>query len=128
MHSLDLSLVKMINKIHANILNQGYKVRLVNEYLETNNLLICCKEYKKITDTRVSTLMQKVFSEATSIEKYPILIIREVKKKPLVYYINSDGEIDSISYDTWRTQALPLEKEKISFSKKKKPEIPIYIG
>ena len=90
--------------------------------LETNNLLIECKHYKKVTDKLIVKWMQKIYNEAIPIGKYPLLIVKENYKEPRVYYYNKDMEISYLTYQFWLDNALMDEVNTV------KKEIPSYIG
>lgn len=89
--------------------------------LETQNLLIECKHYKKVTDKMVNNWMQKIYNESSPLGKYPILIVKENYVPIKVYYLDKNMQILYLEYSYWLTKF--LESEKV-----KKPEIPSYIG
>jgi len=90
--------------------------------LETNNLLIECKHYKKVTDKMIVKWMQKIYNEAMPLEKYPLLIVKENYKEPRVYYYDKNMEINFLTLDFWLNNALLSEVSTV------KKEIPSYIG
>jgi len=98
--------------------------------LETYNLLIECKHHKKATPKLILNWMNKIYREAIAVDKYPILIVKENYKAPLVYFINTNGDLEDIGYDVWKNAALPLEKERIEFTSPPeiKKDAPWYIG
>lgn len=130
---------KFENQVYDEIRGLGYWIRKNKGSgnaddnkgdLETYNLLIECKHHKGVTDKQIMEWMEKIYTEATNVNKFGILIVKENYIKPIVYYIaDEDGGIGSISYDDWLKFKLPMEKQPVQFMKKvEKKDIPSYIG
>lgn len=93
--------------------------------LETKNLLIECKHHKSVTIKQVNEWMNKIYTEALPLGKYPILLVKENYKPIKVYYVGQDSKIYFMPFDKWVTDALPYERQE---EYKPRTDIPSYIG
>ncbi len=101
------------NKIYDDIRKKGLWVRKNkgsgNTFdnagdLETEEFLIECKHYAKITTKDILKWAKKISDEAFRIKKVPLLICKENRKQILVYYWKEgdvEGSINNISYKNW---------------------------
>lgn len=110
--------------------------------LETFNILIECKHYAKVTPALLKKWFWKIRNEAINRDKFPLLIVKENYKKPVVYYINSplSTEMLSVDYEYWKVNALVSEFAKTNIfddlkdmrdesqQEKHSNETPNYIG
>ena len=138
---------KWENKIYDDVRDRGVFIRKNKGSgnasdnkgdLETINLLIECKHYKKVTDKQVKMWFAKILKEALEINKFPILIVKENYQEPQIYFTaNKTGKkIVKTDYKLWLQEYLVTEDmrtdlfEVISVKNDKEEidEKPSYIG
>lgn len=114
------------NKIYDDIRKKGLWVRKNKGSgntidnagdLETEEYLIECKHYKKITNKDIIKWSFKIDDEAKRVKKYPLLICKENNKPVYVYYwkvSNKDNEMEvynRIDYKLWLNLCLGSDKK-----------------